>query len=188
MDESAVGPHRATEGDSSGRRGSRATESPGPSPVQLVFAARICAAQTCPRSIRGESPTSVVRFILLAGLATSAAAPLAKDQLLVVPAGARHFTISATAAKHGDVWSWRLPDGRVAHRMSMSLASENGIAALDGVPGSGPLKSVVVTATPIHTQQPDARTAMPGAEVSHGEGEISILSPEFFTWRRRPRS
>ena len=130
-----------------------------------------------------------VRFMLLAGLATSAAAaPLAKDQLLVVPAGARHFTISATAAKHGDVWSWRLPDGRVAYRMSMSLASENGIAALDGVLGSGPIKSVVVTATPIHTQQPDARTAMPGAEVSHGEGEISILSPEFFTWRRRPRS
>ena len=63
-----------------------------------------------------------VRFMLLAGLATSAAAaPLAKDQLLVAPAGARHFTISSTAAKHGDVWSWRLPGGRVAYRMSMSL-------------------------------------------------------------------
>ena len=65
---------------------------------------------------------SAVRFMLLAGFATSAAAaPLAKEQLMVVPDGARHFTISSTAAKHGDVWSWRLPDGRVAYRMSMSL-------------------------------------------------------------------
>ena len=59
------------------------------------------------------------------------------------------------------------------------LATENGIAVLDGALGSGPIKSLVVTATPIHTQQPDARTATPGAEVSHGEGEIS-MSPEFW--------
>jgi hypothetical protein len=65
---------------------------------------------------------SAVRFMLLAGFASSAAAaPLAKEELMVAPAGARHFTISSTAAKHGDVWSWRLPDGRVAYRMSMSL-------------------------------------------------------------------
>ena len=37
------------------------------------------------------------------------------------PAGARHYTISSTAGKHGDVWSWTMPDGRVAYRMSMSL-------------------------------------------------------------------
>ena len=37
------------------------------------------------------------------------------------PPGARHYTISSTAAKHGDVWSWKLPDGRTAYRMSMSL-------------------------------------------------------------------
>ena len=37
------------------------------------------------------------------------------------PAGARHYTISSTAGKHGDVWSWTMPDGRIAYRMSMSL-------------------------------------------------------------------
>ncbi|MEN2788683.1 amidohydrolase family protein [Sphingomonas oligophenolica] len=37
------------------------------------------------------------------------------------PAGARHYTISSTAGKHGDIWSWTMPDGRVAYRMSMSL-------------------------------------------------------------------
>ncbi|WP_380871995.1 hypothetical protein ACFB49_29500 [Sphingomonas sp. DBB INV C78] len=37
------------------------------------------------------------------------------------PAGARHFVISSTAAKHGDIWSWTMPDGRIAYRMSMSL-------------------------------------------------------------------
>ena len=32
------------------------------------------------------------------------------------PAGARHFTISSIAGKHGDIWSWTLPDG--THRLS----------------------------------------------------------------------
>ena len=37
------------------------------------------------------------------------------------PAGARHYTISSTAGKHGDIWSWTTPDGKAAYRMSMSL-------------------------------------------------------------------
>ena len=49
------------------------------------------------------------------------AAPISKEQLSTPPAGARHYTISSTAGKHGDVWSWTTPDGRVAYRMSMSL-------------------------------------------------------------------
>jgi hypothetical protein len=46
---------------------------------------------------------------------------LPKEQLSTPPADARHYTISSTAGKHGDVWSWMMPDGRVAYRMSMSL-------------------------------------------------------------------
>jgi hypothetical protein len=65
------------------------------------------------------------RMILAALLAASApaalAAPVPKEQLMTPPAGARHYTISSTAGKHGDVWSWTLPDGRMAYRMSMSL-------------------------------------------------------------------
>jgi imidazolonepropionase-like amidohydrolase len=49
------------------------------------------------------------------------AAPVAKEQLATPPAGARHYTISSTAGKHGDIWSWTTADGRVAYRMSMSL-------------------------------------------------------------------
>lgn len=37
------------------------------------------------------------------------------------PADAHHYTISSTAGKHGDIWSWTMPDGRRAYRMSMSL-------------------------------------------------------------------
>lgn len=37
------------------------------------------------------------------------------------PAGARHYVISSTAGKHGDIWSWTTPDGKTAYRMSMSL-------------------------------------------------------------------
>lgn len=65
------------------------------------------------------------RLILAALLAATAtiatAAPTPKEQLMKPPAGARHFTISSTAGKHGDIWSWVEPDGRVAYRMSMSL-------------------------------------------------------------------
>ncbi len=59
---------------------------------------------------------------LFAATATIAvAAPVSKEQLATPPADARHYTISSTAGKHGDVWSWTTPDGRVAYRMSMSL-------------------------------------------------------------------
>jgi Amidohydrolase family len=59
---------------------------------------------------------------LFTALATFAvAAPTSKEQLSTPPAGARHYTISSTAGKHGDVWSWTAADGRAAYRESMSL-------------------------------------------------------------------
>src|SRR5437588_6076110 len=65
------------------------------------------------------------RSILAAVLATCAsvalAAPTPKEQLMTAPTTARHYLISSTAGKHGDIWSWKMPDGRLAYRMSMSL-------------------------------------------------------------------
>lgn len=66
------------------------------------------------------------RLKLAALLATSAstaavAEPTPKEQLMKPPADARHYTISSVAGKHGDIWSWTQPDGKVAYRMSMSL-------------------------------------------------------------------
>ena len=64
-------------------------------------------------------------FAVLLSTATFAtaasAAPVTKEQLMVAPAGARHFVIVSSAGKHGDVWSWTMPDKRIAYRMSMSL-------------------------------------------------------------------
>ena len=40
---------------------------------------------------------------------------------MVPPGGARHYPITSSAGKHGDIWSWTLPDGRIAYRMSMNL-------------------------------------------------------------------
>ena len=37
------------------------------------------------------------------------------------PAGARHYTISSIAGKHGDVWSWSMQNGHTGYRMSMNL-------------------------------------------------------------------
>jgi len=68
---------------------------------------------------------SVSRLLLAALLAAAApaavAAPVPKEQLMTAPEGARHYTISSTAGKHGDIWSWTTPDGKTAYRMSMSL-------------------------------------------------------------------
>ena len=58
---------------------------------------------------------------IAAPAAPAASAPATKAQLMTPPAGARHYTISSIAGKHGDVWSWTMPDGRIAYRMAMSL-------------------------------------------------------------------
>ena len=58
---------------------------------------------------------------LLSAAPLLAAGPASKEQLMTAPAGARHYTISSIAGKHGDIWSWTMPDGRLAYRMSMSL-------------------------------------------------------------------
>ena len=49
------------------------------------------------------------------------AEPAKKEDLLVAPAGARHYTITSSGGKHGDIWQWTLADGRTAYRMSMNL-------------------------------------------------------------------
>jgi imidazolonepropionase-like amidohydrolase len=59
--------------------------------------------------------------LLAASASMAVAAPATKEQLMKPPAGARHYTISSTAGKHGDIWSWTTPDGKSAYRMSMSL-------------------------------------------------------------------
>jgi len=75
--------------------------------------------------------------LLLAGVSVTAqAAPISKDQLLVPPPSARHFTITSKAGKHGDNWVWTLPDGRMASRMSMSL--RGWITEVDEVATLGP--------------------------------------------------
>jgi imidazolonepropionase-like amidohydrolase len=67
-----------------------------------------------------------MRRILIASLLATTASiayadPTPKEQLMAPPADARHYVISSTAGKHGDIWSWTLPDKRIAYRMSMSL-------------------------------------------------------------------
>ncbi len=64
---------------------------------------------------------SILAALLAASASVVTAAPTPKEQLMKPPAGARHYTISSTAGKHGDIWSWTTPDGKVAYRMSMSL-------------------------------------------------------------------
>ena len=70
------------------------------------------------------------------------------------PAGARHYTISSTAGKHGDIWSWTRPDGKVAYRMSMSL--RGWITEDDSLMTLGPDGRPIAIAIRGYTDQGDA--------------------------------
>ncbi len=77
--------------------------------------------------------------------APALAAPLSEDQLMKPPEGARHYTISSTAAKSGDIWSWKTRDGKIAYRMSINLRgwrTENNSLFTVGTDGR-PVKMVV---------------------------------------------
>ncbi len=64
-----------------------------------------------------------IRLALMLGVVpvTLAAAPVPKEQLLAPPADAAHYLVVSDAGKHGDMWRWTLPDGRIAYRHSQSL-------------------------------------------------------------------
>ncbi|QNM83952.1 amidohydrolase family protein [Sphingomonas sabuli] len=53
--------------------------------------------------------------------AATASAAEVQSSLMKPPADARHFTISSTSAKSGDIWTWQTADGKTAYRMSLNL-------------------------------------------------------------------
>ena len=65
--------------------------------------------------------TIIAMLFAAAAPAALHAAPTPKDQLLVPPADAKHFVVVSTAGKHGDEYSWTMPDGRLAFRQSILL-------------------------------------------------------------------
>lgn len=64
---------------------------------------------------------TMLALLFLTTASIAAAEPTPKEQLLQPPAEAQHYTISSTAGNHGDMWSWKTGDGKLAYRMSMSL-------------------------------------------------------------------
>ncbi len=80
--------------------------------------------------------------------------PATREQLMTPPAGARHYTISSVAGKHGDIWSWQTPDGNTAYRMSMSL--RGWVTETDEIVTLGPDKRPVKMAIRGFTDSGDA--------------------------------
>src|SRR5689334_21433126 len=123
------------------------------------------------------------RTILTALLSACAAAALAdptpKEQLMTAPAGARHYTISSIAGKHGDIWSWTMPDGRLAYRMSMSLrgwvTEDDEVLALgsDGRPTTVTIRG--------YTDQGDATEdfSVDGSGIGHWKTSVDSGSAPF---------
>ena len=56
-----------------------------------------------------------------APIASTASKPVPKEALLKPAADAAHYVVVSDAGKHGDMWRWTLPDGRLAYRHSQSL-------------------------------------------------------------------
>ena len=63
----------------------------------------------------------ILAALLVATASAAFAAPVPKEQLLVPPKDAAHYVVVSDAGKHGDLWRWTLPDGRIAYRHSQSL-------------------------------------------------------------------
>jgi imidazolonepropionase-like amidohydrolase len=59
--------------------------------------------------------------LLLFTSSIALAEPAKKEDLMAAPEDARHYVISSSAGKHGDIWAWQTEDGKAAYRMSMSL-------------------------------------------------------------------
>lgn len=64
---------------------------------------------------------SILAALLAAAAPAAFAAPVPKEQLLVPPKDAAHYVVVSEAGKHGDMWRWTLPDGRIAYRHSQAL-------------------------------------------------------------------
>jgi hypothetical protein len=113
----------------------------------------------------------------------AAAAPIEKEQLSTPPAGARHFTITSTAGKHGDIWSWKTTDGRVAYRMSMSL--RGWVTEEDEFVTLGADRRPTVIAIRGYTDQGDATEdfTVDGAGVAHWKTAVDSGAAPFGTKR-----
>lgn len=120
-------------------------------------------------------------------LATAAVLPAAaqtqKADLMTPPTEARHFTITSTAGKHGDVWSWTLPDGRIAYRMSMSL--RGWITETDEVVKLGPDKRPIDVAVRGFTDTGDATETftVDNAGIAHWKTAVDAGDKPFGTAR-----
>jgi imidazolonepropionase-like amidohydrolase len=113
----------------------------------------------------------------------AATGPATKDQLMTPPAGARHFTISSVAGKHGDIWSWKTPDGSIAYRMSMSL--RGWVTETDEVVTLGPDKRPVKMTVRGFTDSGDASESfrVDPAGVAHWKTSVDQGSAPFASKR-----
>ena len=72
-------------------------------------------------ALLSAAPLALVPASAHVTVAAVAGTPLPKEQLLKPPADAVHYVVVSDAGKHGDMWRWTLPDGKLAYRHSQSL-------------------------------------------------------------------
>src|SRR5688572_19463524 len=72
-------------------------------------------------ALLSAAPLALAPAFAHVAAAAAAGTPVPKEQLLKPPADAEHYVVVSDAGKHGDMWRWALPDGKLAYRHSQSL-------------------------------------------------------------------
>jgi imidazolonepropionase-like amidohydrolase len=88
------------------------------------------------RRTRARSLSLVVGAVAVVLSANGAQAQVPASALAKPPSSARHFVIRSTGGKHGDSWSWILPDGSRAARERMNLRGQVWEIDYRGTPGA----------------------------------------------------
>ena len=100
------------------------------------------------RPTRAASLSLVIGTLAAALSAVGVQAQVPANALAKPPASARHFVIRSTGGKHGDSWSWTLPDGSRAARERMNLRGMvwemdyRGTPSPDGMPATLAIRGV----------------------------------------------
>ena len=122
-------------------------------------------------------------------LAQTPPSPLTAN-LAKPPADARHFIIESTGAKHGDSWSWTLPDGTRMARETWNLRGQvwdqdySGKAGADGMPASMAIHGVTPQGDAAETFTVSGATANWKSPID--AGKMAYSQPAFYASQGGP--
>lgn len=134
--------------------------------------------------------TAAAALFATSALVHAAGAQTAPADLAKPPANAQHFIIESTGGKHGDSWSWTLPDGTRMARETWNLRGQQwdqdytGKAGADGMPATLTIRGVSPQGDAAETFTVNGKTARWKSPVDAGQG--AYAQPAFYVTQGGP--